>query len=361
MRPGYICIVNIHCFFRQQTGATCLILLGSGMGRIAILSSSSCIKLCFHRKRWTCQVPRPKARNGTVHMSAVPKPNRRLALNTCCWCCCCCPSSLLTAVWKPRRKITLRRAPSNVRQKRCITKSVRVCGWHHCCQDPIYGKWLLRSSVLTFSLFMAEQKLTKRERKAAAFKNRKKQKQEFTEDKAFPASDVTDETVDSNKRKREDDDDVDQETKAQQTSSVEEAGENKSKPKQKRSRKGEPQEKKPRYIIFVGNLPYDTTKEALAKHFESVGGEAPTVRLMTEKGTNKPKGFAFVEFQEAAQLKVRMPVLNMGHNNNSLTVVSTESTGVSSYLFQKETDQCRADCGRWRQDRGTQRKVEAKE
>ncbi|KAL1926590.1 hypothetical protein VTP01DRAFT_5711 [Rhizomucor pusillus] len=150
---------------------------------------------------------------------------------------------------------------------------------------------------------MAEQKLTKRERKAAAFKNRKKQKQEFTEGKAFPASDVTDETVDSNKRKREDDDDVDQETKALQTSSVEEAGENKSKPKRKRSRKGEPQEKKPRYIIFVGNLPYDTTKEALAKHFESVGGEAPTVRLMTEKGTNKPKGFAFVEFQEAAQLK----------------------------------------------------------
>jgi len=57
---------------------------------------------------------------------------------------------------------------------------------------------------------------------------------------------------------------------------------------------------KQRYILFVGNLKYSTNKEAVEKHFAACD-PPPTVRLMTPKPTPgkssaKSKGFAFLEF-----------------------------------------------------------------
>ncbi|KAI0931830.1 hypothetical protein AcW2_000623 [Taiwanofungus camphoratus] len=58
---------------------------------------------------------------------------------------------------------------------------------------------------------------------------------------------------------------------------------------------------KQRYILFVGNLKYTTTREAVQKHFAACD-PPPTVRLMTSKpsssakATTKSKGFAFLEF-----------------------------------------------------------------
>ncbi|KAI0801021.1 hypothetical protein C8Q74DRAFT_1364672 [Fomes fomentarius] len=65
--------------------------------------------------------------------------------------------------------------------------------------------------------------------------------------------------------------------------------------------KGNSKNGKQRYILFVGNLKYTTTKEAVEKHFSKCD-PPPTVRLMTSKPADKPKptlkskGFAFVEF-----------------------------------------------------------------
>ncbi|CAO3607539.1 unnamed protein product [Cunninghamella echinulata] len=56
-----------------------------------------------------------------------------------------------------------------------------------------------------------------------------------------------------------------------------------------------------RFIVFVGNLPFNATKEEIEKHFESVGGIV-SVRLLTDKVTKKPKGFAFVEFETSKHL-----------------------------------------------------------
>lgn len=46
--------------------------------------------------------------------------------------------------------------------------------------------------------------------------------------------------------------------------------------------------------IFVGNLSYSTTASDLRTAFERFGKVAD-VRVVTEKGTERPRGFAFVQ------------------------------------------------------------------
>jgi hypothetical protein len=57
------------------------------------------------------------------------------------------------------------------------------------------------------------------------------------------------------------------------------------------------------YIVFVGNLSFSTTAEALQHHFKACG--QCTVRLLTKKGTLEPRGCAFVEFTSASSHEVR--------------------------------------------------------
>jgi RNA recognition motif-containing protein len=52
--------------------------------------------------------------------------------------------------------------------------------------------------------------------------------------------------------------------------------------------------------LFVGNLAYDTT-EAELREFMSPAGAPLSVRMPTDRETGRPRGFAFVEFGEAAQ------------------------------------------------------------
>lgn len=145
---------------------------------------------------------------------------------------------------------------------------------------------------------MPEKKLTKREKKAAAFRNRKKESDALSEANAVPESDVkedqpqevstTQQKADRSSTKRANDD----------------AQQDKPAKKKRRSRGGKGNnDGGKRFILFVGNLPKDTTSQELAAHFESVG-ELPTVRLMTHKDTNEPKGFAFVEFKDSETLNV---------------------------------------------------------
>ncbi|RUS14129.1 hypothetical protein BC937DRAFT_94294 [Endogone sp. FLAS-F59071] len=53
---------------------------------------------------------------------------------------------------------------------------------------------------------------------------------------------------------------------------------------------------------YAGNLPFDVSKEELEKHFESTGG-VMSVRMMTDKVTKKPKGFSFIEFDNSESMK----------------------------------------------------------
>ncbi|MBI3325350.1 MAG: hypothetical protein HYZ81_01410 [Nitrospinae bacterium] len=52
--------------------------------------------------------------------------------------------------------------------------------------------------------------------------------------------------------------------------------------------------------FFVGNLPYDATEAELREHFSAVG-PLSYVYLPTDRETGRPRGFAFVEFNDRAQ------------------------------------------------------------
>ena len=66
-------------------------------------------------------------------------------------------------------------------------------------------------------------------------------------------------------------------------------------PENKDAQDSSKQNQKAKFIVFVGNLPYSTTTEQIEVHFAKL---APfEVRHGTDKDTGKPKGFAFLEFE----------------------------------------------------------------
>jgi RNA recognition motif-containing protein len=52
--------------------------------------------------------------------------------------------------------------------------------------------------------------------------------------------------------------------------------------------------------LFVGNLPYDATEKELRELFSAVG-PLSQVFLPIDRGSGKPRGFAFVEFNDPGQ------------------------------------------------------------
>ncbi|MCI0483429.1 MAG: RNA-binding protein [candidate division NC10 bacterium] len=55
--------------------------------------------------------------------------------------------------------------------------------------------------------------------------------------------------------------------------------------------------------VYVGNLPFNVDAEQLRTLFEEGGHEVRDVKIITDRDTGRPRGFAFVEMasQEAAQ------------------------------------------------------------
>lgn len=49
--------------------------------------------------------------------------------------------------------------------------------------------------------------------------------------------------------------------------------------------------------IFIGNLPYSATEEQLLETFAIVG-PIKKIRMLNDKDTGRPKGFAFIEYYE---------------------------------------------------------------
>ena len=47
--------------------------------------------------------------------------------------------------------------------------------------------------------------------------------------------------------------------------------------------------------LFVGNLSWDTQEDDLIAAFEKDGRSVASARVMTDRDTGKPRGFAFVE------------------------------------------------------------------
>lgn len=54
--------------------------------------------------------------------------------------------------------------------------------------------------------------------------------------------------------------------------------------------------------IYVGNMPYSATKEQIAELFGKFG-KVLSVKIILDRESNRPKGFCFVEMEDAEALK----------------------------------------------------------
>jgi RNA recognition motif-containing protein len=61
--------------------------------------------------------------------------------------------------------------------------------------------------------------------------------------------------------------------------------------------------------IFVGNLPFSASEEALRTLFTPFG-EVQQVKIMTDRDTGKPRGFAFVEMTQDEDAQKAITALN---------------------------------------------------
>jgi len=61
--------------------------------------------------------------------------------------------------------------------------------------------------------------------------------------------------------------------------------------------------------LFVGNLPYDATEDEIRSHFATAGNLA-SVFLPVDRETGRKRGFAFVEFQDAAAAQEAIRLFN---------------------------------------------------
>lgn len=76
-----------------------------------------------------------------------------------------------------------------------------------------------------------------------------------------------------------------------------------------------------RYILFVGSLPFKATAQQISDHFAP---HPPThVRLLTDRLTKRPKGFAFLEFADSQSLEA---ALGKHHTKFGGRVINVELT-----------------------------------
>jgi len=79
-----------------------------------------------------------------------------------------------------------------------------------------------------------------------------------------------------------------------------------------------------RYVVFVGNLPYTSTKQELREHFKKVG-EITDIRIPTSKDSNKPKGFAYVEVTNSDSYQKALSLHNTFVGGRRINVAYTQS------------------------------------
>ena len=62
--------------------------------------------------------------------------------------------------------------------------------------------------------------------------------------------------------------------------------------------------------LYVGNIPYQTTEAQLRTLFEQDGGQVAEVKIVMDRDTGRPRGFAFVEMTTDAQAAAAVETLN---------------------------------------------------
>jgi RNA recognition motif-containing protein len=62
--------------------------------------------------------------------------------------------------------------------------------------------------------------------------------------------------------------------------------------------------------LYVGNIPYQTTEAQLRALFEEGGGQVQEVKIVIDRETGRPRGFAFVELSTDDQAEAAVSALN---------------------------------------------------
>lgn len=62
--------------------------------------------------------------------------------------------------------------------------------------------------------------------------------------------------------------------------------------------------------LFVGNIPFTKTEDALAEWFNAQGFQTRAVEIIQDRMTNKPRGFGFVELEDEAMADAAVRSLN---------------------------------------------------
>ncbi len=62
--------------------------------------------------------------------------------------------------------------------------------------------------------------------------------------------------------------------------------------------------------LYVGNLPYQATEDQLRALFEQDGGKVAEVKIVLDRETGRPRGFAFVEMSTDAQASTAIDTLH---------------------------------------------------
>jgi cold-inducible RNA-binding protein len=61
--------------------------------------------------------------------------------------------------------------------------------------------------------------------------------------------------------------------------------------------------------LYIGGLSYSTTSDGLRRHFEQCG-TVTSAEVVTDRDTNRSRGFGFVEMASAAEAKEAIARLN---------------------------------------------------
>ena len=73
--------------------------------------------------------------------------------------------------------------------------------------------------------------------------------------------------------------------------------------------------------LYVGNLPYDTNEEQLRTLFQEGGRQVSEVKIITDRDTGRPRGFAFVEMGSQSDADAAVNALNgKDYGGRALTV-----------------------------------------
>ena len=62
--------------------------------------------------------------------------------------------------------------------------------------------------------------------------------------------------------------------------------------------------------LYVGNLPFSATEEAIRELFAQDGRGVAEVKLITDRDTGRPRGFGFVEMNNSEDASTAVTALN---------------------------------------------------